>query len=181
MQHTTQTPSPWMIEHAALVPTGATLLDVACGYGRHAKFFAARGVKVTAVDRDEAAIASLRGIENLVAELRDIEGDEVSAGAWPYGENAFDAVVVCNYLWRPTFARMLSTIKTGGVLLYETFMVGNERYGKPSRAEFLLQSNELLAHTREHFRVIAYREGEWFDADRNVVAMKASIAAVRIS
>jgi SAM-dependent methyltransferase len=168
-----------MIEHAALVPKGATLLDVACGHGRHAKFFAARGVKVTAVDRDEAAIASLRGIENVVAQSHDIEGNEASPHAWPYGENAFDAILVCNYLWRPTFLAMLASIKPGGVLLYETFMIGNERYGKPSRTEFLLRSNELLDLLRTDFTIRAYEEGEDFDREDRAYAVKARVAAVK--
>ncbi|MGL4230030.1 MAG: class I SAM-dependent methyltransferase [Casimicrobium sp.] len=169
-----------MIEHAALVPPGARLLDVACGYGRHAKLFAARGARVTAVDRDEAAIASLQGIDGVVAELRDLEGGGESPDAWPYVPASFDAIVVCNYLWRPTFGRMLASIDVGGALLYETFMDGNERYGKPSRPDFLLRSNELIERTRDAFRVVAYREGEAFDASAKPFAIKAWIAAQRI-
>jgi SAM-dependent methyltransferase len=168
-----------MTEHAARIPKEASLLDVACGYGRHAIFFAACGVKVTAVDRDEAAIASLHGIENVIAELRDIEGDGVAAQAWPYDENAFDAVLVCNYLWRPTFEAMLLSIKPNGLLLYETFMDGNERFGKPSRADFLLRSNELLARTRDAFQVIAFEEGEEF-LNGEIVAVKQKICARKL-
>lgn len=103
------------------------LLDVACGYGRHAKFFAQRGVHVTAVDRDAMAIASLDGLKNVRAECRDIEGDVGSSDAWPYAVNTCEAVVVCNYLWRATLPLLLRSVRSQGVLLYETFVDGNER------------------------------------------------------
>jgi SAM-dependent methyltransferase len=176
MQHTSQTASRWMIKHATLVPPGANLLDVACGYGRHAKFFAARGVAVTAVDRDANALELLRGTDNVVCEWRDLEASD---SPWPYPANSFDAVLVCNYLWRPTLDALLSTLKMGGLLLYETFMVGNERYGKPSCTDFLLRSNELIERTRDSFRVLAYEEGEQRATTGEVIAVKAQIAAIR--
>ncbi len=179
MQHASQVASSWVIKYAALVPTDARLLDVACGYGRHAKFFAARGARVTAADRDQAAIATLLGIDGVVAELRDLEGASSSSDAWPYEPASFDAVVICNYLWRPTFSAMLASIKPGGVLLYETFMDGNERYGKPSRADFLLRSNELLALLRDDFSIRAYEEGDDIDCNGRTVAVKARVAAIK--
>jgi SAM-dependent methyltransferase len=179
MQHQSSTVEPWIARHAAMLRAGTALLDVACGYGRHAKFFASRGVLVTAVDRDAAAVATLQNVANLAAELRDIEGSEASADAWPYAPNAFDAIIVCNYLWRPTFSAMLDSLKPGGTLIYETFMDGNERYGKPSRSDFLLRSNELLEVLRAAFSIRAYEEGEQADDVGRVVAMKARVAAVK--
>jgi SAM-dependent methyltransferase len=178
-QHATQAIEPWFEKHGALLRAGDTLLDVACGYGRHAKFFAARGHLVTAVDRDADAIASLQNIANIRAELRDLEGDGSSA-AWPYPKHVFDAILVCNYLWRPTFAAMLDSLKPGGVLMYETFMDGNEQYGKPSRADFLLRSNELLERLRGEFTVRAYEEGEDRARDGHTLAVKARVVALRI-
>jgi SAM-dependent methyltransferase len=179
--HDQVTPSIWIERFAPLVAPGASLLDVACGYGRHAKFFAARGVRVTAVDRDQAALATLSGIANIDIECRDIEGGEASPDAWPYARECFDAIVVCNYLWRPTFGRMLDSIKPDGVLLYETFMLGNERYGKPSRAEFLLRSNELLERTRDAFRAIAFEEGDVFSHEGKAIATMQRLCARKIS
>jgi SAM-dependent methyltransferase len=179
MSHRSLEPSSWIERFASLVARDATLLDVACGHGRHAKYFAGRGTRVTAVDRDEAAIDALQGIDNIVAELRDIEGAEASPEAWSYARESFDVIVVCNYLWRPTFERMLDSIKPGGMLLYETFMDGNERYGKPSRPEFLLRSNELLNRTRNQFRTIAFEEGDVIDATGRVVACAQRICVVK--
>lgn len=167
-------PSAWFVRYGALVSSEACVLDVACGHGRHARFFAERGAHVTAVDRDVAALQSLAATQNVIAECRDLEGD-----AWPYASSSFDTVIVCNYLWRPTFTSLLSTIKSGGVLIYETFMDGNERYGKPSRPDFLLRSNELLTLTRDVFHVVAYEEGDELDSSDQPCAVKQKIAAIK--
>lgn len=172
--HSQESPSPWFVDRAALIAPGATVLDVACGQGRHARLFAVRGAIVTAVDRDSAALQALAMVPNVATECRDIEGE-----AWPYAVATLDAVVVCNYLWRPTFASLLATIKPGGVLLYETFMDGNERYGKPSRPDYLLRSNELVTLTRDTFRVVAYEEGDELDAVGRPFAVKQKIAAIK--
>ena len=124
---------------------------------------------MTAVDRDATVLQSLAATPQVVTECRDLERD-----AWP-----FDAVLVCNYLWRPAFASMLGSIKSGGMLLYETFMDGNERFGKPSRPDFLLRSNELLTLTRQGFRVVGYVEGEVLDTAGQPFAMKQKIAAIK--
>ena len=172
--HNPETPSLWMQRHAALVMSGISLLDLACGHGRHARFFAERGARVTAVDRDETALQSLQATQNVTTQCRDLEND-----VWPYATASFDAVIVCNYLWRPTFSPLLATIKHGGVLLYETFMDGNEQYGKPSRPDFLLRSNELLALTQDAFRMVAYKEGDELDAAGQPFAVKQRIAAIK--
>ena len=172
--HTQEAPSRWFVDHATLIAPAANVLDLACGHGRHARFFAENGACVTAVDCDAVALQSLASMPNISSECRDLEGD-----AWPYAAASFDAIVVCNYLWRPTFASLLATIKPGGVLLYETFMDGNEQYGKPSRPDFLLRSNELLTLTRDTFRVLAYQEGNELDASGQPFAVKQKIAAIK--
>ncbi|HPT58163.1 MAG TPA: class I SAM-dependent methyltransferase, partial [Casimicrobium sp.] len=165
--HNQETPSPWMQQHAHLVRPDASLLDVACGYGRHAKFFAARGIQVTAVDRDAAALASLAGVANVTTEMRDLENDP-----WPYAADSFDAVVVCNYLWRPTLATLLDCIRPRGVLLYETFMDGNEKYGKPSRPDFLLRPEELVTHVALDFEIVDFTQGLERTPDGKIFAVK---------
>lgn len=172
--HAQDTPNRWFVDHALLIVPAGSVLDLACGHGRHARFFAERGAHVTAVDRDAAALLSLVDVPDVVTECRDLEEK-----AWPYAAAMFDAVIVCNYLWRPTFASLVATIKPGGVLLYETFMDGNERYGTPSRPDFLLRSNELLTLTRDAFRVVAYEEGDELDATGQPFAVKQKIAAIK--
>gem|GEM_PF-139494 len=172
--HDQTSPSPWMIRHAGFVKARTTLLDVGCGHGRHAKFFASRGVLVTAVDRDAAALTSIRGTTGVTIEQRDLENHP-----WPYAPESFDCIVVCNYLWRPTAAALLATLKPGGLLLYETFMVGNERFGNPSRPDFLLRPNELLQWVSGSFKTLAFEQSQELSPDGAPIAMKQRIAAIK--
>lgn len=151
--HTLAAPSPWVARWAADLPAGASVLDVACGSGRHARWLAARGLRVTGIDRDGAALAGLAGIaETIVA---DIEG-----GPWPLAAGAvFDAVVVTNYLHRPLWPKLLAAVAPGGRLIYETFALGNETVGKPSNPAFLLLPGELLSAVQGQLRVIGYEDG----------------------
>ncbi len=143
------TASSWITTWAGLVPAGAPVLDLAAGNGRHTHFFAGRGHPVTAVDRDVSGLVAADTIEVIAADLED-------GSPWPLAGRTFGAVVVTNYLHRPLFPCLLDAIAPGGVLLYETFMAGNERFGRPSRPEFLLRDGELLDLVRGRFSVIAY-------------------------
>jgi SAM-dependent methyltransferase len=147
-------PSPWITRWSAEVTTGP-VLDLACGSGRHTRWFASRGLPVVAVDRqrlDLGAPGDLPGVEFIQADLED-------GSPWPLGERRFAAIVVTNYLHRPLFPRIAAALAEGGLLIYETFMVGNERFGRPTNPEFLLRPGEL----REAFpglTVVAFEEGE---------------------
>jgi SAM-dependent methyltransferase len=165
--HGTEAPSAWVRRWAHLVPKGGKVLDVACGHGRHMRWFAERGHAVTGVDRSPEAMASLAGVGRTV--LADIEN-----GPWPFEGERFDAVVVTNYLWRPLLPMILSSVAEGGALIYETFAQGNESVGKPSRPDFLLQSGELLA-VCQTLRVVAFEDGFCESPQRFV----QRIAAVR--
>ena len=129
------------------------MLDVACGAGRHARLLAELGHRVEAVDGDESSLHGLRGVAGVSAKLADLEG-----GPWPYARGEFAGIIVCNYLHRPLFPNMLEALEEEGVLIYETFAVGNERFGKPSNPHFLLKPGELLEVVRGHLRVIAYED-----------------------
>jgi SAM-dependent methyltransferase len=166
--HGTEEASPWIRRWAHLVPAGGTMLDVACGRGRHLRWFAARGHAVVGVDRDADALASLQGAAETV--VADIEN-----GPWPLPGRTFDAVVVTNYLWRPLFPQLLAAVAPGGVLLHETFAQGNETVGKPSRPDFLLAPGELLRAYGGELRVVAFEDGFVDEPPRFV----QRIAAVR--
>ncbi|HEX7889490.1 MAG TPA: class I SAM-dependent methyltransferase [Ramlibacter sp.] len=165
--HGTEEASPWIVRWSHLVPAGGTVLDLACGRGRHLRWFAQRGHRVTGVDRDADALASLTGAGETIA--ADIEN-----GPWPLAGRQFDAVVVTNYLWRALFPRILDSVAPGGVLLHETFAQGNETVGKPSRPDFLLAPGELL-RAYPGLRVVAFEDG-FLDAPPRFVQR---IAAVR--
>lgn len=165
--HGTEQASPWIARWAHLVPAGGTVLDLACGRGRHMRWFAQRGHAVTGVDRDAEALATLQGVgETLQADIEN--------GPWPLAGRRFDAVIVTNYLWRPLFPRILESVAEGGLLLHETFAAGNETVGKPARPDFLLQPGELL-HAYPGLRVVAFEDGFLPQPDRFV----QRIAAVR--
>ncbi len=127
------------------------MLDLACGGGRHVRWLAAQGFTVTGVDRDAAALQPLHDIARVV--VADLEG-----APWPLPGERFDALVVTNYLWRPLWPELLSSLAAGGVLIYETFAQGNQSVGKPSRPDFLLRHGELLEVARG-LRVVAYEDG----------------------
>lgn len=146
--------SAWVRRWAPLVAVGGKVLDVACGGGRHARLFAAAGYKVEAVDRDAAAIAALAAVPGIRALCADIEG-----GPWPFAGRQFDAVVVTNYLHRPLFSALIDAVAPGGLLIYETFAVGNERHGRPSNPDFLLREGELLERVSGALGVVAYEHG----------------------
>lgn len=146
--------SPWVARFAALVPAGGAVLDVACGRGRHSRLFADRGHPVTAVDVDAAAIAEIAGDARIEAIVADLE-----AGGWPLGARRFAGIVVTNYLWRPLLPRLAAALEPGGVLIYETFAKGNERYGRPRNPEHLLRPGELLQAFAGRLCVVAYEHG----------------------
>ncbi|HEY2561901.1 MAG TPA: class I SAM-dependent methyltransferase [Caldimonas sp.] len=159
------TPSLWIVRWAHLIAAGGTVLDVAAGAGRHARWLAARGHRVTAVDRDAEAMAALAGHAEVVT--ADIEG-----APWPFAGRTFDAVVVANYLWRPLLPALTAALAPGGVLLYETFAAGNETVGRPERPDFLLGHGELLT-AAAGLRIVAYEDGFLSDPDRFVQRLAA--------
>jgi SAM-dependent methyltransferase len=151
LPHALSAPSPWITRWAPLIAPRGRVLDVACGSGRHLRWLAERGHAVTGVDRDVEALARLQSIGRIVT--ADIERD-----AWPLPGETFDGVVVTNYLWRPLLATIVASVALGGVLIYETFAVGNERFGKPSNPDFLLQPGELLWACAS-LQIVAYEDG----------------------
>ena len=159
-----ESPSDWVVRWAPLVKRGP-VLDVACGTGRHARVFLERDLPVVAVDREAQAIPGAKFVQ------ADLEG----GNPWPFGEQRFAAIVVTNYLHRPLFKVIERSLEEGGVLIYETFMAGNERFGRPSNPAFLLKPGEL----REAFaslRIEAFEEGE---VARPKPAVTQRICAIR--
>jgi SAM-dependent methyltransferase len=149
--HAELTPSAWVRKWSAQIRPGGSVLDVACGSGRHAAWLAKLGFEVDAVDLDPALFRFLP------ARLR-LLGADLESGPWPYAGRRFDAIVVTNYLHRPLLPVLVDSLEPGGVLIYETFAIGNERFGKPSNPRFLLQPGELLDAVRGRLRVLAYED-----------------------
>jgi SAM-dependent methyltransferase len=145
-------PSAWLTRWVHLIKPGGTVLDVACGNGRNSRWLAQRGYVVTGIDRDPccAASAAPAGCEFILA---DLEG-----APWPVPGRTFDAVLVCNYLYRPLFASLYGALSGDGVLLYETFRDGQQAFGRPSNPAFLLRDGELLGTVPKDTCVIAFED-----------------------
>jgi SAM-dependent methyltransferase len=170
--HDLNTPSVWVVRWAEQLPPGGRVLDVASGGGRHTRYLALRGHAVEAVDRDPAALSGLARIGGVSTRCVDLEN-----APWPYEGQSFAGVVVVNYLHRPLFSHFLAALAPGGVLIYETFAAGNERYGRPSNPAFLLNAGELLEVVSGKLRVIAYED--LYVADPKA-AMVQRICAVNV-
>jgi SAM-dependent methyltransferase len=147
-------PSPWVVRFAPLVLPGGAVLDVACGNGRHTRFFLQQGHQVVAVDRDVSGIDDLADDPRLEILEVDLEAGE----PFPPPGRRFDGVVVTNYLHRPLLPDLVSAVAPEGVLIYETYARGNERFGSPTNPNFLLERGELLEVVRDHLRVVAYED-----------------------
>lgn len=159
-----ESPSEWVVRWAPQVRRGP-VLDLASGAGRHARFFAARGLEVIAVDREPQDIP---GVTFVRADLE-------RGNPWPFPDRRFGAIVVTNYLHRPLFPAIEASLAEGGLLIYETFMVGNERFGRPSNPDFLLRPGEL-AEAFASLKVLAFEQGE---VARPKPAMTQRICAIK--
>lgn len=166
-------PSDWVRRWSHLAKPQGQMLDIACGQGRHMAWFVSQGMQVTGIDRSSEAVEAAGRFG------ASIQAD-IETGPWPLMQDSlqaakprpFDVVVVTNYLWRALFPVILQSVAPGGLLLYETFAVGNETLGKPSRPDFLLQPEELL-RVCDGWHVVAYENGFLSDPERFVQRIAA--------
>lgn len=145
--------SAWVVKWVSMIPHGGRALDLAAGSGRHTKLLAESGYTVEAVDRDISGLAEFAALPSVNINEYDLE-----LGAWPYAKGCFSGIVVTNYLHRPLFPELINALAPGGILIYETFAMGNEVYGRPSNPDFLLRPGELLDVVRGQLRVLAFED-----------------------
>jgi SAM-dependent methyltransferase len=150
-------PSAWVRRFAPLIRHGGRVLDLAAGAGRHTGLLLDMGFRVTAIDRD---IAGLRAFAGDGCEIRaiDLEPGAGETALAPLGSD-YDGIVATNYLHRPLFAPIAAALAPGGVLIYETFAIGNERFGRPRNPGFLLRPGELL-EAFAMLTIVAFEQGE---------------------
>jgi SAM-dependent methyltransferase len=167
-------PCAWLTSHRHLLPVAGDSLDLACGSGRHAIWLAEQGFRTLAIDRDPVAIgtlsdeASRRGL-SIRTEVVDLEDGR------PFLQpDSFDLIVVVHYLHRPLFPSIVSALRPGGVLVYETFTRAQAARGKPTNPAFLLEPGELISLVQP-LNILATREGD-FDG-----RMVASVVAGKVS
>ena len=163
-----KSPSPWVTRFADRIPPGP-VLDLACGGGRHGRYLLDRGYPVTLVDRDISKLADLK--DNAMAKV--FAYDLESGSPWPFADEEFSGVVVVNYLYRPLFPHLLASLRPSGVLIYQTFAQGNEKYGRPRNPDFLLRPDELLQEFGAACEIIGFEQGFMPDPDRVVQSLCA--------
>ena len=174
-------PSAWVVRFlpgclAAGDPNGEPvrrqMLDVACGGGRHLRYGLGLGLAVTGVDRDLGGVADLAAHPDVTLIAADLEAENRKSLAGLLTGRRFAAVVVTNYLWRPLLADLVAAVADDGLFVYETFALGQHRFGRPSNPDFLLKPNELLDVVRPSLTVIAYEHGQLKDHDRTRIVQR---------
>lgn len=152
-------PSPWVEYHVGLIAEGGKVLDLACGSGRHVRLLLDSGHDVVAIDRDLEPLGMLAKHKRVVAIEADLETE--GAETWPLADERFDGILVTNYLWRPVLPRLLDALGPGGVLIYETFQVGQESIGRPQNPDYLLRPNELLELCLPELEILSFESGRF--------------------
>jgi len=152
---TAGSPSAWIRRFLPLIAPGGRVLDVAAGSGRHVRLLRQAGHPVVAADRDTGSLSAAFG-QDALCDIRELDLED--GGPWRLGDG-YHGIVVTNYLWRPLLPALAAALAPGGLLLYETFMVGNERLGKPANPDFLLRPGELLAAYIGRLAIVAFEQG----------------------
>ena len=178
-----QSPSPFLLKYGQQIPHGR-VLDLACGFGRSSLHMARHGYAVVGLDRNAQVLMGLsqaaqdENLPNLTIRELDLEGDANDPPS--LGEEEFAGVLAFYYLYRPIFPNIIKALKSGGLLLYETFLIDNHhRVAHPRRKEFCLEHNELLQLVHG-LRVMYYEEGEQQDPIREQPALTARVIAQKI-
>ena len=166
-----QAPSPWVVHHAHRIQKGGDVLDLACGSGRHTRFLLEAGHSVVAIDREIAPMAELCDQPKVEAIAMDLETGQ----PWPFSKRRFAGIVVTNYLHRPLFQNLIDALEDNGVLIYETFAQGNERFGHPKNPDYLLQDGELLHVFADPLYVLAYEQVEQGEPNPAILQRIAAI------
>lgn len=164
-------PSPWVVRFAPLVAAGGMVLDLACGAGRHGRHFLGRGHPVVFLDRDVLLVRDLAG----EARAEIVEADLETGSGLPLEGRQFAGVVVTNYLWRPLLPALAATVEEGGVLIYETFGLGNEVYSRPRNPNHLLRPGELIEAFGGTLQVVAFECGLRCDPKPRVIQRIAAV------
>ena len=172
MCHGPSEASVWVRRFADRIPAGGRVLDLAAGNGRHTRLMAALGHPVVAVDRDVSGLEDLSGHPAVTIVFFDLEEREF----WPFGRDQFAGVIVTNYLHRPLLSAIVAAVGQMGCLIYETFAVGNQRFGKPSNPAYLLRPGELLNAVHGRLTVLAYENLEVTEPRPAMVQRIAAVA-----
>lgn len=150
---TTAKPSKWVTQYSYLLPHSGPILDIASGGGRHTCYLLKKGHTVVAVDKN---ISPLQGMKTPL--LFPVQVDLEADAPWPFKPGSFSGIIVTNYLYRPLFENIIDGLEKDGVLIYETFAKGNEKFGKPHNPDYLLKPGELIRFTLDKLHILAYED-----------------------
>ena len=148
-------PSEWVKKHIKIIPKRGTVLDLACGAGRHTRLLIETGRRVFALDCNISKLKDLSENDSVTIIKHDLE----TTNAWPFAPQTFDGIIVTNYLYRPLYPCIIDALAVGGVLIYQTFAVGNEKYGRPQNPDYLLKEDELLKVFGNQLNLVDYSHG----------------------
>jgi SAM-dependent methyltransferase len=162
-------PSPWVKRLVPLIRPGGLVVDLAAGTGCQVRLLLDCGFAVRAVDNDTSALLPFAGPSCKIIEI-DLE----SRADWPLG-GVYDGIVVTNYLHRPLLPAIGQALAPGGVVIYETFAVGNERFGRPQNPDLLLRPGELLSAFAA-LTIVAFEQGQVIQPRRAVIQRIAAVA-----
>ncbi len=169
-------PSDWIVNQVEFITKNnqiPSIIDIASGDGRHSTYFANKGYNILSIDNDFKKLKSYSNFKNINTICFDLENDNF----WPISIT-FDIVLVVNYLYRKNFKNILKLVKKNGYLIYETFCVGNEKYGKPSNPDYLLKNNELKNLITERFVIKRFYQGL---VENNIKSYKQMFLAKRVA
>ena len=151
-------PTTWIIKRIKLLAPKRKIqiLDFASGNGRNSIHLAGKNRNVTAIDKDSMKLVQYDHFEYINTICFDLETNQ----NWPLKEKYYDIIIVVNYLYRPKIKKLINLLKNGGYLFYETFSVGNQRYGSPKNLNFLLQDRELINLFSKKNEILSYFDGK---------------------
>ncbi len=162
-------PSPWVERFYCGIKANGHVLDIACGAGRHFPLGIASAKRTTGIDRDLSKAARFKGLPGIQLIEADLEG----GSPLPFRGSRYDGVIVTNYLWRPILPDVVAAVAPDGILIYETFGIGQEAFGRPSNPDFLLQPGELMAAVEGRLRIVAYEHATLRQPERIVQRIAA--------
>ncbi len=163
--------SEWILDqiNTLKIEKKINLLDFASGNGRNCIPLSKKNIMVTAIDRDQEKLNKYKNFKNINSICFDLETSE----EWPLTKEYYDVIIVVNYLYRPKIKKLINLLKKDGFLFYETFSLGNEKYGSPKDPKFLLKDRELIEIFGEFLLPLSFYDGRLND-DKIAIKQRAS-------
>ena len=154
-------PTNWIIKQIKLIAPKRKIqiLDFASGNGRNSIHLAEKNRIITAIDKDNKKLDNYKNFNYINTICFDLETNK----EWPLKNEYYDIIIVVNYLYRPKIKNLISLLNNGGYLFYETFSLGNEKFGSPKNLDYLLRDRELINIFSKETEILNYFNGKVFE------------------